>query len=441
MAASTSTLTPQRGHSFPPSSIPVRRSATWGTDVLVVGAGITGLLTSLRLAEEGMKVTTIDGGPFSDNTSMNSSVRLTAAHGTTLASIARARGPEAAVRYGVANMTGLRNFRELIDRYGIACDLRDDTHFVYTERTDQVADLLETERLCALAGIPVARGTKLPIHVTPLAVLEHASQSYVHPEALLNCLTALCARLGVWFVPRLWATTVESTGASLRVSLSDGSVVVAGHVIETTHAPRLNPRAYSCLVPRRAYALSGELSSGAHRGSTYTSDDPVRSTRTVVRHGSPWLVAEGEHQVTGRGGSTQPFVDRMTAWARKVFGVTEMKFQWAAQNVQSPDYLPLVGQGGKDRRVLVATGFGGWGLSNAAAAAEVLRTAVVGGAPEPWASDWNPRRIGLHKSRRGFAPAGADGSGDLLEVVSGRPLTRRGSSRSNGTTHAPAGGR
>jgi glycine/D-amino acid oxidase-like deaminating enzyme len=390
-----------------------------------VGAGITGLLTSLRLAEAGLKVTTIDGGPFSDNTSMNDAVRLTAAHGTTLASVARARGPEAAVRYGKANMAGLRLFRDLIDQYGISCDLRLDTHFIYTERVEGLADLIETQRLCTLAGIPVARSQNLPIRVMALAALEHPSQSHVHPEALLNSLTALCARLGVWFLPQLWATTVGATRGTLRVGLSDGSTVVAGHVIETNQVPRLNARVCSYLIPRRAFSLSGALHSGAHEGSTYTSDHPVRSTRTVVRHGRPWLVAEGEHEVTGRGGSTQTFVDGMTAWARKVFGVTEMKFQWSAQHLQSPDYLPLVGQGGKDRRVLVATGFGAWGLSNAAVAAELLRTTVTGGDPEPWAFDWNPGRTGLHKRLRGFASAGADGSGYLVGVGSGRPLPRR----------------
>jgi glycine/D-amino acid oxidase-like deaminating enzyme len=411
----------------------------------VVGAGITGLLTSLCLAEAGMKVTTIDGGPFGDNTSMNSAVRLTAAHGTTLASIARVRGPEAAVRYGLANMTGLRLIRELIDRYGISCELREETHFSYTQQPERLPDLLETERLSALAGIPAARSNNLPIRVTPLAVLEHASQWHVHPEALLNSLTALCARLGVWFLPRLWATTVEAVGTGLSVSLSDGSVVVAERVIETNHAPRLNPRAFSSLVPRRAYALSGSLPSGAHEGSTYTSDPPVRSTRTVVRHGSAWLIAEGEHQVTGRDRSTQTFVEAMTSWAHTVFGLTNMKFQWATQNVHSPDFLPLVGQVDRDGRILVATGFGAWGLSNAAAAAEMLRTKVLGGIPEPWASDWNPLRNGLQRSQRRFVPAGADGSGHFLEAGSlvvaggGRPLTRKGPSLSTATTLAPFG--
>lgn len=421
---STSIAAPQRSQSFPPASIPIRRAAAWGTDVLVVGAGITGLLTSLRLAEAGLKVTTIDGGPFSVNTSMSHAMRLTAVHGTTLSSVARTRGPEAAVRYGRANLQGLRLLRDLIDEYGISCDLRQDTHVIYTERVEGLADLLETERLCGLAGIPVVRRANVPIHVTAMAALEHRSELHVQPEALLHSLTALCARLGVWFLPHLWATTVGSTRGTLRVVLSDGSTVVAGHVIETDQVPRLNPRVCSYLIPRRAFALSGAMHSGAHEGSTYTSDPPARSTRTVLRHGRPWLIAEGEHEMTGRGGSTQSFVDGVTAWARQVFGITEMSFQWSAQHLQSPDYLPLVGQGGKDRRVLVATGFGAWELSNAAAAADVMRTTVTGGALDSWASDWNPRRSGLHKTLRGFVSAGADGAGYLVEVGSGRPLPR-----------------
>jgi hypothetical protein len=151
------------------------------------------------------------------------------------------------------------------------------------------------------------------------------------------------------------------------------------------------------------------------------------------------LVAEGEHEVTGRGGSTHTFVDSLTTWARRVFGVTDVKFQWASQNVHSPDFLPLVGQVGKDRRVLVATGFGGWGLTNASAAAEMLFTNVTGGIQQPWAPDWDPRRSGLRKSQRGFVAAGADGSGYQLEVGCGRLLTQRAHAHPKGAALLPAG--
>jgi glycine/D-amino acid oxidase-like deaminating enzyme/nitrite reductase/ring-hydroxylating ferredoxin subunit len=410
----------------PRSAVPADRTAVWGTDVLVVGAGITGLLVALRMAESGLKVTVVDAGPFGDNTSSHSTVKLTAAHGTTLASISSCAGADAAVRYGVANSAGLNRIRELIGRYDISCDLTDDVHFVYTTREEGRADLLETARLSALAGIPTIAGGELPIPVEAVSVLGHDGQALVQPAALLNGLTAACAALGVWFLPGLSARTVESEGSSLRVGASDGSFIVAGHVVEASHMPFLNRGgAFARLVPRRAFALAGALPPGARGGTTYTSDDPTRSTRVVQREGRPWLVAVGEHQQVGHGGPSSAKAASLERWAREVFELEDIGFAWSAQDLHSADHLPMVGQVASDPRVLMATGFGGWGYTNAAAAADVLHSLVTGSDPSPWAGDWDPRRTGLPGTLPGMVAMGVDvaGSfvGDRVRALTGSP--------------------
>lgn len=408
---------------MPASAVPARR-AVWGTDALVAGAGITGLLAALRLAESGMRVTVVDAGSFGDNTSTRSTVKLTAAHGTTLARICDAAGAEAAIRYGVANAGGLARLREVIARYDISCDLTDDVQFVYTARDDGRADLLTTERLSALAGIPTVAGGDLPIPVDASLILQHDRQALVQPVELLNGLTAACAALGVWFLPGLSAQSVQAVGSSLRVGLSDGSSVVSGYVVQASHMPFLNRgAAFARLVPRRAFALAGLLPPGGHAGTTYTSDDPSRSTRVVQRDGREWLIAVGEHQVVGRGGASRPMAERLARWARDVFGVTDVGFTWSAQDLHSADHLPMVGQAASDPRILMATGFGGWGYTNAAAAAEVLHALVTRSDPQPWANDWDPRRTGLPGGLPSLAAAGADVArcfvGDRIRSLAG----------------------
>lgn len=408
----------------PLSAVLTDRNAVRGTDVLVIGAGITGLLVAMSLAESGMSVTVVDAGPFGDNTSTRSTVKLTAAHGTTLASISASSGADAAVRYGAANAAGLIRLRQLIDRYDIFCDLTDDVHYVYTARDDGRAALLETARLSERAGIPAIADGALPIPVEAISVLRHEGQALVQPAALINGLAAACAALGVWFLPDTSAQTVESVGVSLRVGLSDGSFIVAGHVVQATHMPFLNRGgAFARLVPRRAFALAGPLPPGARAGTTFTSDDPSRSTRVVQRDGRSWLVAVGEHEVVGRDGPTHAKAARLAQWAREVFEVTDVGFAWSAQDLHSADHLPMVGQVGSDPRILMATGFGGWGYTNAAAAADVLHSLVMGSVSSPWVADWDPRRYALPASLPDLVSSGADVAGcfvgDRVRSLSG----------------------
>jgi nitrite reductase/ring-hydroxylating ferredoxin subunit len=258
-------------------------------------------------------------------------------------------------------------------------------------------------------------GADLPIAVEAVAVLRHEGQALLQPAALLNGLTAACAALGVWFLPSLSASTVESEGSSLRIGVSDGSFIVAGHVIEASHMPFLNRGgAFARLTPGRAFALAAPLPPDARAGSTYTSDDPTRSTRVVRHEDRSWLIAVGEHQTTGRGGPPSAKAGSLARWARDVFGIREVGFAWSAQDLHSTDHLPMVGQVGGDPRVLMATGFGGWGYTNAAAAAHVLHSMITDGDPPAWSADWDPRRTGLPGSLPGLVASGADVAGCFI---------------------------
>lgn len=59
MPAQTSIWLADCQPTIPSSAVPADRRAVWGTDVLVVGAGITGILAALRLAESGRRVTVV----------------------------------------------------------------------------------------------------------------------------------------------------------------------------------------------------------------------------------------------------------------------------------------------------------------------------------------------------------------------------------------------
>jgi nitrite reductase/ring-hydroxylating ferredoxin subunit len=151
----------------------------------------------------------------------------------------------------------------------------------------------------------------------------------------------------------------------------------------------------------------------------------------TLHEGRPWLVAVGEHQGVGRSGPSSAKAESLARWARDVFGVSDVGFTWSAQDLASPDHLPMVGQVGSDPRILMATGFGGWGYTNAAAAVGVLHSLVTGTDPGPWAPDWDPRRTGLPGSAPGLLAGGVDVAGyfvgDRIRSLSG----------SKGSTLAP----
>jgi nitrite reductase/ring-hydroxylating ferredoxin subunit len=58
--------------------------------------------------------------------------------------------------------------------------------------------------------------------------------------------------------------------------------------------------------------------------------------------------------------------------------VVDVRYRWSAQETQSLDHVPYVGfMTPRSKRVLTATGYGGWGITNGTAAALMMRDLVL----------------------------------------------------------------
>jgi Rieske Fe-S protein len=77
-----------------------------------------------------------------------------------------------------------------------------------------------------------------------------------------------------------------------------------------------------------------------------------------------------------------------------------VQYRWSAQDWYSADRVPLIGPiSPSTKRILTATGFGGWGMAPGIAASRILADRVLG-QENPWASLYSPRRVKLAAAPR-----------------------------------------
>src|SRR5699024_7184039 len=105
------------------------------------------------------------------------------------------------------------------------------------------------------------------------------------------------------------------------------------------------------------------------------------------------LLVGGNGHLTGAHGSASAQHDDLARWAREHFDVAELTHTWSAQDYASVDGLPFVGHAaGTGRGVLVACGFGKWGVT-AGTAAEMQLAEQLDGSGEPaWSPNARPRQ-------------------------------------------------
>src|SRR4051812_3355708 len=98
-----------------------------GCDVAVIGGGITGILTAWKLQKAGLGTVLIEKNRIVENTTGNTTAKVTAQHYLIYQDLVSKHGKEIAQAYGEANQRAIDEIEKLIDALGIDCDFaRDD---------------------------------------------------------------------------------------------------------------------------------------------------------------------------------------------------------------------------------------------------------------------------------------------------------------------------
>jgi Rieske Fe-S protein len=103
--------------------------------------------------------------------------------------------------------------------------------------------------------------------------------------------------------------------------------------------------------------------------------------------------------------------------------VASVEFYWSTQDNQSIDRVPYIGPiGPNSTHVFVATGFGGWGMTNGTAAGIILSDLILGKA-NPWADIFSPQRFKPVSSAKQLVVEGLDTAKELVSNVLPKPGT------------------
>ncbi len=363
-------------------------------DVLVAGAGVTGITTALLLQQAGLKVVVVEAARLGEaSVTTHSTVKVTVGHRCALSEIEDSSGQDAAAAYAAANMAGFATLLGLVDSLDIPCMLETGlSHVVYAEDPQELPILEREAELAARLGLPAGLSESAPLPFKVAGALEFHDQAQFHPARYLFGLTAAFIEAGGSLVVGTRVLGIEEGPDGCEVTTSAGDVS-AGHVVVATQYPILDRGGqFTRMHAHRSYGIAGILPGGMSSGMTMNVGSPTRSTRQLEMNGEKLLIVVGEGHQVGSAQDTAERWGRLHEWATARFGVEDLRYHWSSQEVESVDHVPLVGfSSALSERVLTATGFGGWGMTNGTAAAMMLRDLILE-RENPWVEVFDARR-------------------------------------------------
>jgi glycine/D-amino acid oxidase-like deaminating enzyme/nitrite reductase/ring-hydroxylating ferredoxin subunit len=391
-------------------------------EVAVVGAGIVGLTTALLLAEAGKDVLVIEADRVAAGVSGYTTGKVTAGHGLIYSHLDQAFDTETARLYAVSQIAALNHIRELCAGRSIACDFEPQANFLFAETEADLEKLEEEATAARQAGLTVSVVRDLDIPVEAAGALQLDDQAQFHACKYLLGVASLVIRAGGRIVES--ARVLDIDGDGPYVLSADTGSVDAGSVVVASHYPIVEGKFFvSRIHPRRAYIVAAPLDGADLPGMFINVSRPTRSFRTTpAAGGGRLLLVGGEGHRVGQEDDTESRYAVLEGYMKEHFAVGETAYRWSTQDNFTLDRLPYVGRARPGEELFVATGFGGWGMTNGTAAALAITDAIQG-RRNAWARIFSLDRGGVLSAARRFV---SENVNVAREAIGGRlqPLPR-----------------
>lgn len=374
-------------------------------DVVVVGAGIAGACSALRLVEGGTRVVLLEGDRSGRGASGRNAGFLLAESAETFAEVARTHGLAAAQALRAAGLST----RAEVGRIAASADvgLRITGSLRLAEDDAEDDDFRESARL---VGSPIMHQhrTEVPSAYRALGAagaLVDPEDGEVHPLRLLRATLARAEAGGALVFERSPVLGFDESADGVNVRTPSGSVT-AETLLVTTNAwiPGLLPSG-PLVRPVRAQMLAARVDPGpdwdrpvyAHRGGDYWRR---LTDGTVLLGGLRRLSIASEE--TGDSRPAAPIQPALDALLRTLVGEgpsVRVIARWAGTMAFTPDGLPAAGLAPGHDRVFVLGGFNGhgmgWGPGLAATLADRIlgRGATLDAAFDPSRAALAPRSV------------------------------------------------
>ena len=364
------------------------RQSHW--DVVVVGAGMAGILTAYHLKKQGKRVLVVEVNTIASGQTERTTAKITSQHGLKYAKLIKDIGEEKARLYARANELAIAQYAGLIKEKNIDCQFEHVDAYLYSLETE--AALMEEVHAAEKLGIPAefVTETELPFDVKGAVCFQNQAQ--FHPLAFIR---------GIAFELDVLEHTMVTEVKDHWVITNKG-ILTADDIVLATHYPIRNIPGFYFLRQHqeRSYVLA--LSGCKPIKNMYLGIDGDGLT---FRQAGEYLLLGGSNHRTGQAYGKKAGVGayaHLREIKQQYFPQAKEVTYWSAQDCMPHDGIPFIGKYSVfTPHLYVATGFQKWGMTTSMIAARILCD-VICGKENPYQELFCPQRLLVRAGSKDF---------------------------------------
>ncbi len=354
-------------------------SADREVDVAIIGAGITGVTAALLLRRAGKSVALLERNRACDGVTGFTSAHVALQLDNRYNELSSNLSSKELRTLAQASRRAVSIIETLVRDESVECQFQRVPGFLYSNKSDEQKTLQDEVSLLQSLEFKASYTRDVPLPYAVEGAVRLDDQAIFQPRAYTLRLLERALAVGVELYEN---TAVESfhDGDPCTVETHDGPVVRARNVIFAAHSPLKGVNLQNKLEHFNSYVIAFPASGDVTPSLICDTDDPYHYIRTFTLRGRPYWIVGGEDHRTGQEKDTNAPYERLIAWSSERFKMTpeQVAFRWSSEVFESVDGLPHIGQMPGAKKIWLATGFGGNGLTWGSLSAEMLTDAILG---------------------------------------------------------------
>ncbi len=351
------------------------------TDVLIIGGGITGVSTMYHLKDSDLKVTLVEQNKIGMGVTANSTGKLNYLQDNLLDKIQKNLGEEMASEYLKSQKDAISLAVQIIQKNKIECDLEKTKAYVYTNQEKEIAKIKNLKKFLEKNGIYVFE-EECPLVESKFMI--GVEDTYLfHPVKFVQGLLPKSNCENVYENTSIKKIEKSDNG---YVCFTDDYQIKAKWVVMASHYPYFS---FPFLFPIKGSLEKSYLSASKKNMdniSLISYDTPFISIRNFRDY---LIYLSNSHNISCN-------VDDQVHFDELLKKLNDLnlkpEYLWSNIDIMTNDGLPYIGE--IQNRLILATGYNTWGMTNGILAGKIVSDLIIGSDNE-YLSLFNPKRKNL----------------------------------------------
>lgn len=372
-------------------------------DVVVVGAGVTGITTAYLLCQEGVKIALIERERVATGESGRTTAHLTHVADLRLHELVSQFGNEAARTYWLGHVAAINTIESIVEETGDAADfVRVPGYFhspVRREPSTKDLDMLHRNaELARQLGFEATFVDQMAYGGVPGVMFPN--QAKFHPRRYFKgMLDVIRQQQGLIFEH----TTYESVEEADDVTIvrANGHEIRCKYLVMATHNPLKGKKGVltTTLLQTKlhlytTYVIGARLPEATVPEALYwDTHDPYEYLRIEEHADHQYAILGGYDEKTGQESDNEQVFSSLERRLHEVLPSASMERRWMGQVIETDDGLPFIGENAPGE--FIATGFAGNGYTLGTLSALMARDRYLGRS-NPWFSLFAVGRSPFH---------------------------------------------